>query len=75
MRVESSQSSREIKTMSNHRFSAVLMAALFIAASACTQAGTLPDPDLHIKVHRLSPRVAVFNVGPWDNSYLALSTQ
>jgi glyoxylase-like metal-dependent hydrolase (beta-lactamase superfamily II) len=32
-------------------------------------------PDLGITVRRLSPRAAVFNVGPWDNSYLALSTQ
>jgi glyoxylase-like metal-dependent hydrolase (beta-lactamase superfamily II) len=26
-------------------------------------------------VHRLSPRAAVFNVGPWDNAYLALATE
>ena len=38
-------------------------------------AGTPPAPDLGIKVRRLSPRAAVFYVGPWDNSYLALSTQ
>jgi glyoxylase-like metal-dependent hydrolase (beta-lactamase superfamily II) len=38
-------------------------------------AGTQPGPDLGITVHRLGPRAAVFNVGPWDNSYLALATQ
>jgi len=38
-------------------------------------AGTQSAPDLGIKVRRLSPRAAVFNVGPWDNSYLALATQ
>jgi len=38
-------------------------------------ARTQPAPNLGIKVRRLSTRAAVFNVGPWDNSYLALSTQ
>jgi glyoxylase-like metal-dependent hydrolase (beta-lactamase superfamily II) len=34
-----------------------------------------PAPDLGIQVRRLSPRAAVFNVGPWNNSYLALATE
>lgn len=51
------------------------MAALFIAGGALAVAGAPPAPDLGIKVRRLSPRAAVFNVGPWDNSYLALATQ
>ena len=38
-------------------------------------AGSQPVPDLGIKVRRISPRAAVFRVGPWDNAYLALSTQ
>ena len=38
-------------------------------------AGTQSAPDLGVTVHRLSPRAAVFRVGPWDNSYLALATQ
>jgi glyoxylase-like metal-dependent hydrolase (beta-lactamase superfamily II) len=53
----------------------VLLSALFIAAGVYAPAGTPPAPDLGIKVRRLSPRAAVFNVGPWDNTYLALSTQ
>src|ERR1035441_6978549 len=44
-------------------------------AKTVVLAGTQPALDLGIKVRRLSPRAAVFNVGPWDNSYLALSTQ
>jgi glyoxylase-like metal-dependent hydrolase (beta-lactamase superfamily II) len=61
--------------MFNRRSSSLFMAALFIAVGALAVAGTPPVPDLGIKVRRLSPRAAVFNVGPWDNSYLALSTQ
>ena len=38
-------------------------------------AGAQPSSDLGVTVRRLSPRAAVFNVGPWDNSYLALATQ
>jgi len=38
-------------------------------------AGTQTVRDFGIKVHRLSPRAAMFNVGSWDNAYLALSTR
>ncbi len=51
------------------------MAALFIAAAATAHAETQPAPDLGVKVRRLSPRAAVFNVGPWDNTYLAVATR
>jgi glyoxylase-like metal-dependent hydrolase (beta-lactamase superfamily II) len=49
--------------------------ALLIIAGASAQAGSQAGPDLGITVHRISPRAAVFNVGPWNNSYLALATQ
>jgi glyoxylase-like metal-dependent hydrolase (beta-lactamase superfamily II) len=59
-----------------------LPALLLLGIGLCAQevktfvsAGTQSAPDLGIKVRRLSPRAAVFNVGPWDNAYLALSTQ
>jgi glyoxylase-like metal-dependent hydrolase (beta-lactamase superfamily II) len=51
------------------------MAALVITAAVSAQAETQPAPDLGIQVRRLSPRAAVFNVGPWDNAYLALATR
>ncbi len=54
---------------------ALFGATLFMAAAASAPAQTQTAPDLGIKVRRLSPRAAVFNVGPWDNTYLAVATQ
>lgn len=31
--------------------------------------------DIGVTVRRLSPRAAVVNVGPWNNSYLAIATR
>jgi glyoxylase-like metal-dependent hydrolase (beta-lactamase superfamily II) len=59
----------------SHHSSSVFIAALFIAAGVTAPAETQPTPDLGITVHRLSPRAAAFNVGPWGNTYLALATQ
>ena len=61
--------------MSNPRASSLFLAALFIAAAGSAPARVQAAPDLGIKVRRLSPRAAVFNVGPWDNTYLAVATQ
>ncbi len=61
--------------MPTHRSSSLFVAALFIAAAASAQAETQAAPDLGVKVRRLSPRAAVFHVGPWDNTYLAVATQ
>ena len=54
------------------------MAVLLLGSCLTAQEKKTPAqgvPDLGITVHRISPRAAVFNVGPWNNSYLALSTQ
>ena len=61
--------------MLNRRSSSMLTAALLIVAGAYGQDGSQANSDLGITVHRLSPRIAVFNVGPWNNSYLAVATQ
>jgi glyoxylase-like metal-dependent hydrolase (beta-lactamase superfamily II) len=61
--------------MLNRRSSSMFTVALLIIAGASAQAGPQASPDLGITVHRISPRAAVFNVGPWNNSYLAPATQ
>jgi glyoxylase-like metal-dependent hydrolase (beta-lactamase superfamily II) len=61
--------------MLNRRSSSVFTVALSILVGAAAQAGSQASPDLGITVHRIGPRAAVFNVGPWNNSYLALATQ
>jgi len=53
----------------------MLTVALWIIAGVSAQPGPHASPDLGITVHRISPRAAVFTVGPWNNSYLALATQ
>jgi len=61
--------------MTNHRSCSLFLAALFIAAGVSARAGAQTASDLGITVRRISPRVAVVNAGPWNNSYLALSTE
>lgn len=61
--------------MLNRRPSSILMAALFFAAAASAQTGSKPVSDLGIRVRRLSPRTALLNAGPWNNSYVAIATR
>ena len=68
-------SSVEGKNMFNRRSSSMFTVALLFIAGASAQTGPAASPDLGITVHRISPRAAVFNVGPWNNSYLALATE
>jgi len=56
-------------------FRFLLMAALFVVPSASAQTRSPAPSDLGITVRRLSPRAAVVNAGPWNNSYLAIATQ
>ena len=51
------------------------MTALFVVPSASAQTRSQAPSDLGITVRRLSPRAAVVNAGPWNNSYLAIATQ
>jgi glyoxylase-like metal-dependent hydrolase (beta-lactamase superfamily II) len=60
--------------MLNHRFCSMLMAALFIIAAVSEQARSQAASDFGFKVRRLSPRTAVINAGPWNNSYVAIAT-
>ncbi len=53
----------------------LLMAVLFVLSVTFVQTGSPGTSDLGITVRRLSPRAAVVNVGPWNNSYLAIATQ
>jgi len=50
------------------------MAAMF-AASVSFPVGAQSASDLGMIVRRISPRAAAVTGGPWNNSYLALSTQ
>lgn len=61
--------------MPDGRFGPLLMAALFVVPPGSAQARSLAPSDLGITVRRLSPRTAVVNAGPWNNSYLAIATQ
>jgi glyoxylase-like metal-dependent hydrolase (beta-lactamase superfamily II) len=51
------------------------MAALFVVPSASAQTRFQAPSDLGITVRRISPRAAVVNAGPWNNSYLAIATR
>jgi glyoxylase-like metal-dependent hydrolase (beta-lactamase superfamily II) len=53
----------------------LFLAALILVPSASAQAQPQAPSDLGITVRRLSPRVAVVNAGPWNNSYVAIATQ
>jgi len=61
--------------MLNSCFRSLLMAAPFVVPSASAQTRSPAPSDLGITVRRLSPRAAVVNAGPWNNSYLAIATQ
>jgi glyoxylase-like metal-dependent hydrolase (beta-lactamase superfamily II) len=51
------------------------MAVLFVVPASSAPARPKATSDLGITVRRLSPRAAVVNAGPWNNSYLAIATQ
>jgi glyoxylase-like metal-dependent hydrolase (beta-lactamase superfamily II) len=51
------------------------MAVLLVVPATFVQGGSPATPDLGITVRRLSPRVAVVNAGPWNNSYVAVATR
>ncbi len=53
----------------------MLMTALCSIAAASAQTRPPASSDLGITVRRLSPRAAVVNAGPWNNSYVALASQ
>ena len=61
--------------MLDNCFRSLLVAALFVVPSASAQTRPQAPSDLGITVRRLSPRAAVVNAGPWNNSYLAIATQ
>jgi glyoxylase-like metal-dependent hydrolase (beta-lactamase superfamily II) len=64
-----------VTTMLDNCLRSLLVTALFVVPSASAQARSQAPSDLGITVRRLSPRTAVVNVGPWNNSYLAIATQ
>jgi glyoxylase-like metal-dependent hydrolase (beta-lactamase superfamily II) len=53
----------------------LLLAALVVVPSASAQTRPQTASDLGITVRRLSPRAAVVQGGPWNNSYLAIATK
>ncbi len=53
----------------------LLTSLLFVVPATSVQAGPPATSDLGITVRRLSPRAAVVNAGPWNNSYLAIATR
>jgi glyoxylase-like metal-dependent hydrolase (beta-lactamase superfamily II) len=61
--------------MLNSCFGSLLTAVLFVVSSASAQTRSQAPSDLGITVRRLSPRAAVVDAGPWNNSYLAIATQ
>jgi len=61
--------------MLRNSFRALLLAALFVVPSASALTRSQAPSDLGITVRRLSPRAAVVNAGPWNNSYLAIATR
>jgi len=61
--------------MLTRRHTLVFTAALLTGAGLSAQAGSVSPSELGITVRRISPRAAVVNVGPWNNSYLAIASQ
>lgn len=61
--------------MFNIRSCAMLTAALFIAGPTLTLAESPLASNFGITVRRVSPRTVVVNVGPWNNSCVAIATQ
>ena len=51
----------------------LLVASLLVVPCASAETRSQPAPDLGLTVRRLSPRAAVVDAGPWNNSYLAIA--